>query len=95
MSLLDHAFETFAFIDKRRQPDGEGGYIVEWLEGAEIQANARYDSSMQARRAEIEGVTSLYTITTRPDLVKISRSKNLLTREDERVLRDIKESTES
>ncbi len=68
MSLLDHAFETFAFIDKRRQPDGEGGYIVEWLEGAEIQANARYDSSMQARRAEIEGVTSLYTITTRKDI---------------------------
>ena len=35
------------------------------------------------------------TAQTRPDLVKISRSKNLLTREDERVLRDIKESTES
>ena len=34
-------------------------------------------------------------IQTRPDLVKIARSKNLLTREDERVLRDIKESTES
>ncbi|EFL83714.1 tRNA (guanine-N(1)-)-methyltransferase [Burkholderiales bacterium 1_1_47] len=35
------------------------------------------------------------TAQTRPDLVKIARSKNLLTREDERVLRDIKESTES
>ena len=35
------------------------------------------------------------TAQTRPDLVKIARSKNLLTREDEQVLRGIKESTES
>lgn len=65
MSLLDKAMETFAFIDKIRQPDGEGGYITTWAEGAEFTANARFDSSMQARIGEAQGVTSLYTITTR------------------------------
>lgn len=68
MSLLDSAMEAFCFIDKLRKPDGEGGYDVVWSEGAEFQANARFDSSMQARRAEKEGVTSLYTITTRKDI---------------------------
>lgn len=68
MSLLDSAMETFCFIDKSRKPDGEGGFTVEWSEGAEFQANARFDNSMQARRAEKEGVTSLYTITTKKDI---------------------------
>lgn len=65
MSLLDSAMEPFVFVDKSRQPDGEGGYITTWSEGAEITANARFDSSMQARIGEAQGVTALYTITTR------------------------------
>lgn len=65
MSLLDNAFEKFCFIDKSRKPDGEGGFTVEWAEGAEFNAAARFDNSMQARVAEKQGVTSLYTITTR------------------------------
>lgn len=68
MSLLDNAFEKFCFIDKSRKPDGEGGFTTEWAEGAEFEANARYDSSMQARIAEKQGVTSLYTIITKPEI---------------------------
>ena len=69
MSLLDDSMETFCFIDKTRIPDGEGGYHTEWTESAEFTANARYDSSLQAKIAEAQGVTSLYTITTRKDVV--------------------------
>lgn len=65
MSLLDSAMERFVFIDKTRVPDGEGGYTTVWTEGAEIYANARFDTSMQARIGEAQGVTALYTITTR------------------------------
>lgn len=65
MSLLDSAMEAFLFIDKTRQPDGESGYITVWQEGAEFTANARYDTSMQARIGEAQGVTAMYTITTR------------------------------
>ena len=69
MSLLDEAMEKFCFIDKSRVSDGEGGYTTTWTVGAEFMANARLDSSMQAKRAQVEGVTSLYTITTRKENV--------------------------
>lgn len=69
MSLLDEAMETFCFVEKTRKPDGEGGFDYIWSEGAEFQANARFDSSMQAKIAQAQGVKSLYTITTRKDLI--------------------------
>jgi hypothetical protein len=65
MSLLDSAMERFIFMNKARIPDGESGYITTWTEGAEFTANARFDTSMQARIGEAQGVKSLYTITTR------------------------------
>lgn len=65
MSLFDSAMETFCFVDKTRVPDGESGYITTWQEGAEFTANARFDTSMQARIGEAQGVTALYTVTTR------------------------------
>jgi hypothetical protein len=65
VSLLDKQMETFCFIDKTRESDGESGYITVWKEGAEFTANARFDTSMQARIGEAQGVTALYTVTTR------------------------------
>ena len=64
MSLLSEAMEPCVFLDKKRMPDGYGGYIIEWTEGAEFSAAIGFDSSMQARIAEKEGVTNLYTVTT-------------------------------
>lgn len=65
MSLLSKAMEPFVFLDKSRAPDGESGYITIWTEGAEFIANARFDTSMQARIGEAQGVKSMYTIITR------------------------------
>ena len=64
MSLLTEAFEAFVMLDKTTVPDGYGGYISTWKEGAEFQAAATYDTSIEARVAGVQGVTSLYTITT-------------------------------
>ena len=64
MSLLDSAMETFAMLDKTTTPDGYGGYIATWTNGAEFQAAAVFDTSIEARVAGVQGVTSLYTITT-------------------------------
>ena len=64
MSLFESALETFNMMDKATSPDGYGGFISIWTEGAEFQAVATYDTSMEARVAGIQGVTSLYTITT-------------------------------
>lgn len=64
MSLLEDALETCVMIDKTTVPDGYGGYISTYAEGAEFKAAIVFDTSMQARTAEKEGVTSLYTVTT-------------------------------
>lgn len=61
MSLLDDFARPCVLLEKSRKPDGEGGYIVEWTEGAEFTNYQSLDTSMEARRAEKEGVTSLYS----------------------------------
>ena len=65
MSLLSEAMENCTMLDKRTVPDGYGGFIPSWVPGAEFQAAIVLDSSMQARIAEQQGVTALYTITTK------------------------------
>ncbi len=65
MSLLDDAFTSCVMMDRRTQEDGYGGEIKTWVDGASFQAAIVFDSSMQARTAEAQGVTSLYTVTVR------------------------------
>lgn len=67
MSLLDDFARTCVLMEKKRVPDGAGGYIVEWTEGAEFVNYQALDTSMEARRAEKEGVTSLYSALVRSD----------------------------
>ena len=64
MSLLDSAMEAFSMLDKSTVADGYGGYTVVYTHGAQFQAAAVYDTSIEARVAGVQGVTSLYTITT-------------------------------
>lgn len=61
MSLLDDFARPCVLMEKKRVPDGEGGYITTWAEGAEFMNYQALDTSMEARRAEKEGVTSLYS----------------------------------
>lgn len=67
MSLLDDFSRLCVVMEKERVPDGAGGYIVEWTEGAEFTNYQSLDTSMEARRAEKEGVTSLYSALVRSD----------------------------
>lgn len=69
MSLLDTQMETFCYVNVSKVPDGEGGILTVWKDGAEFQANARLDNSTQAKIAEQMGVTSLYTITTKKNMI--------------------------
>lgn len=64
MSLLSEAMVSCHYIDKTTAPDGYGGVETVWREGADFKAAIVLDSSMQARIAEKQGVTGLYTITT-------------------------------
>ena len=64
MSLLTQAMEDVVLMEKMREPDGEGGFLpAVWVDGASFKAAIVFDSSMEARTAEKQGVTSLYTVT--------------------------------
>ena len=64
MSLLTQAMEDVVLMEKKREPDGEGGFLpAVWVDGASFKAAITFNSSMEARTAEKQGVTSLYTVT--------------------------------
>ena len=59
MSLLTQAMEDVVLMDKRREPDGEGGFLqAVWADGPSIKAAITFNSSMEARTAEKQGVRS-------------------------------------
>lgn len=69
MSLLTYAFETCTMLHKTTQPDGYGGETTAWIDGATFDAAITFDSSMEARVAQSQGVKSLYTVTTQKNKV--------------------------
>lgn len=64
MSLLSDAMETCVLMDKRTEADGYGGYRTVYTAGAPFKAAIVFDTSIEARVADKQGVTSLYTVTT-------------------------------
>lgn len=64
MSLIDDFKTDCVLMEKTRQPDGEGGFVTSWTEGAKFQAAIVFNNSMEARIAEKQGVANLYTVTT-------------------------------
>lgn len=68
MSLLDDFARPCVLMEKTRTPDGAGGYIVSWTEGAEFQNYQALDTSLEAQIAEKQGVTSVYSALVLKDL---------------------------
>ncbi len=64
MSLLKNAMTQCTMLDKVTVSDGRGGFVTTWADGADFHAAIVLDNSTQARIAEAQGVTALYTITT-------------------------------
>lgn len=68
MSLLQAEFTPCVYIDKAHVDDGYGGQETAWVEGAQFNAAFYLNDSIQAKIAEKQGVTGLYTVTTRKDV---------------------------
>lgn len=64
MSLLTEAMDNCTLFNKQTINDGYGGYITTYVDGAEFLAAVAFDTSIEARTADKQGVTSLYTVTT-------------------------------
>ena len=65
MSLLSEAMENCIIMDKQTTPDGYGGVVTTWVDGAPFDAAVVLDNSMEARIGQQQGVTALYTVTTK------------------------------
>lgn len=66
MALIDSFMVPCVLMERRRESDGAGGWIISgWEGGAAFDAAIVLDQSMQAKIAEKEGVTSVYTVTTK------------------------------
>lgn len=68
MTLIDAFKESCTLVERTRVPDGEGGWSTQWVDGPSFMAAIVLDSSINARIAEAEGVTGLYTVTTEPNV---------------------------
>ncbi len=69
MSLMDEFASACVILDKKRVPDGEGGFKTTWSEGAKFVAAVVVNTSIEARIGEKQGLTSLYTVTTNKNAV--------------------------
>ena len=68
MSLLSEAMTDCVMLKQTRKSDGYGGYSTVWAEDTTtFKAAIAFDSSLEARIAAVQGVKSLYTVTTTKD----------------------------
>ena len=86
MSLLSQSYEDVVLMDKRREPDGEGGFITDWVESVVFQAAITFDTSMESRIAEKQGVSSRYTVTT-PKSAKLEYHDVIKRKNDGKIFR--------
>lgn len=63
MSLIDVMMDECIMMDKQTVSDGMGGFITKWVEGANFKAAVVKDTTLEARIAENEGTTEVYTVT--------------------------------
>lgn len=62
--LMNDFAEECTLLEKTRTPDGEGGWITTWVDGMAFLAAITYNTSIEARVAEAEGMKATYTVTT-------------------------------
>lgn len=62
--LYDDMMVPCELYERKRVSDGEGGFATVWAPSAPFEASISLDSSTQARIAEKEGLSNLYTVIT-------------------------------
>lgn len=69
MSLMDDFMAACVRLEPKAVPDNDGGTKTEWIDGMQFNAAIVFDNSLSAKKAEKDGVTSLYTVTVEKSLV--------------------------
>lgn len=61
--MIEDYYYPIYFVEKRSTPDGMGGFIESWVQGAEFMGSITTDNRMETRIAAQQGVKALYTVT--------------------------------
>lgn len=94
MSLIDEFMSECCFMEETKQADGAGGFDSVWREGATFKAAIVLDSTMEARIAEHQGVTSVYSVVA-PRSVPLNYDTKIKRLKDGRYFRITSESQEA
>lgn len=68
MSLLEKAMEDYVILNKTTVDDGYGGFVQRYVEGVTIKCAVQFNNSIEAKEAEAQGVSSVYTLTTKRNI---------------------------
>lgn len=93
MSLIDSRMEDAVMLDLVSVPDGFGGILKEWRDGAAFRAAIVMKSTTDAEIAYQQGAKRLYTVYTR-QIVKLARGDRFRREKDGRVLRVTSDAVE-
>lgn len=87
MSLLDEAMNECVLMNKTTASDGYGGRVDAWAESDfTFSAAIVYNTSVQARVAEQQGIKNMYTVTT-SKLVKLNFNEIFKRKSDGKLFR--------
>lgn len=64
MSLLQDAMVDCVYMNKNKEPDGAGGFVTAWKDGAEFKAAISTNTSTEAQIAEAQGLKRIYSVVT-------------------------------
>jgi hypothetical protein len=67
--LIESMMVDCLIMDKQSVPDGEGGFSYQWVEGAPFKAAIVKNNTLNAKVAEKQGVTEVYTVTTERGII--------------------------
>ena len=93
MSLIDSRMEDVTMLDAVSVPDGFGGIVREWRDGATFRAAILMKSTTDAEIAYQQGAKRLYTVYTR-QIVRLERGDRFRRVSDGRVLRVTSDAAE-
>ena len=93
MNLIDSRMEDAVMLDLVSVPDGFGGVVKEWRDGAAFRAAILMKSTTDAEIAYQQGAKRLYTVYTR-QIVRLERGDRFRRVSDGRVLRVTSDAVE-
>ena len=64
--LVGNFMARCTMLEKKRIPDGQGGFTSGWADAGPFLAAVVKDNTLAARVADKQGVTEVYTVTTPP-----------------------------